>query len=344
MENHKILDISWGTILKIAVASLAFYILFLVRDVIIWIIFALIISVLFSPAINFFHKKGIPRGIAVVLVYIFIFGILGVSIWMIAPVFGKEIKSFSDDFRVYFEEISPLLKGLKIEAFESFEKFTLAVQNWLADASTNIFTALGAIFGGIFAAITIFTIALFISLEDKGVERMVAIFTPKKYEAFVLTLWEKSQRKVSGWFGARIISSIFVGLMTFVVCSEYVLKIDYAVSFAFFAGVTNFIPIIGPLAAGVIIALLTALDSWLKALFVVAAFIIIQQIEGNILTPILSKRFVGLPPVLVLIALIVGGKLWGIMGAVLAIPLAGILFEFLRDFLKKRKEEKAVIV
>ena len=62
------------------------------------------------------------------------------------------------------------------------------------------------------------------------------------------------------------------------------------------------------------------------------------QIEGNILTPILSKKFIGLPPVLVLIALLIGGQLWGIMGAILAIPLAGIFFEFVRDFFKKRKD------
>jgi len=342
MSDNKLLDISWSSILKIAVTLLAFYLLFLVRDILVWIIFALIISVLFSPAINFLYKKGFPRGVAVVLVYFFIFGILGLAIYTTAPIFVSEIQEFSKIFPVYFEKISPPLRGLGIEAFESFEKFTGAVEGWLRGASTNIFSALGAIFGGIFSTITIFAIALFISLEEKGLERMMAIFTPKKYEAFVLTLLEKSQRKVSGWFGARILSSIFVGLMTFVVC--YVLKVDYAASFAFFAGITNFIPIIGPVIAGILITLFTALDSWLKALFLLLAFVIIQQIEGNILTPVLTRRFVGLPPALVLIALIIGGKLWGLLGAVLAIPLAGILFEFLRDFLKRRKEEKAVIV
>jgi predicted PurR-regulated permease PerM len=342
MDNNKVLDISWGTILKIAIASLAFYILFLIRDVLVWVIFALIISVLFNPAINFLQRKGFPRGLSVILVYVFIFGILGLAIYTTAPIFVSEIQEFSKFFPTYFEKISPPLKGLGIEAFESFEKFTGSIEGWLIGASDNIFSALGAIFGGIFSTVTIFAIALFISLEEKGAERVVALFTPKKYEAFVLTLWEKSQRKVSGWFGARILSSIFVGLMTFVVC--YVLKVEYAISFAFFAGITNFIPIIGPVAAGLLIVLFTALDSWVKALFFLLAFIIIQQIEGNILTPVLTRRFVGLPPALVLIALIVGAKLWGILGAVLAIPLAGILFEFLRDFLKKRKEEEAVIV
>ena len=94
----------------------------------------------------------------------------------------------------------------------------------------------------------------------------------------------------------------------------------------------------------VLIGIVVALDSPLQAVFVILAFILIHQIEGNILTPLLTKRFIGLPPSLVLISLAIGGELWGIMGAILAVPLAGILYEFLRDFLKRRKEEKTVIL
>jgi predicted PurR-regulated permease PerM len=65
---------------------------------------------------------------------------------------------------------------------------------------------------------------------------------------------------------------------------------------------------------------------------------LIQQIDANILTPILTKRFVGLPPALVLVSVLVGAQLWGVMGAILAIPMTGIVFEFLKDFLSKKKE------
>ena len=107
---------------------------------------------------------------------------------------------------------------------------------------------------------------------------------------------------------------------------------------------SDFIPIVGPVIAGILIALLIALESPLQALFVFLAFMLIQQIDGNVLTPLLSKRFIGLPPALVLISLAIGSQFWGVMGAILAIPLAGVLFEFLRDFLKRRKEENTVII
>lgn len=338
MNEQRVLDISWGTILKLAVAFFSIYLLYLLRDILIWVVFGLIISVLFNPAIDFFQRKHFPRILAVILVYVFLFGVIGFLIYSTAPLFVSEIQQFSQLFPEYFEKVSPFLKGLGIETFENFEDFSSVFQQSLMSASSNIFSALGAIFGSIFSAITIFSIALFISLEEKSLDRVIAVLAPRKYEAFVLHLWERSQRKVSGWFGARVLSSVFVGLATFLTC--YVLNIKYAVSFGFLAGVLNIIPIIGPIVTTVLILVVIALTSWMKALFFLVAFVIIQQIEGSILTPVLTKKFIGLPPVLVLVAVLAGAKLWGIMGALLGIPITGILFEFLRDFLKKRKEEK----
>ena len=340
-NQAKILDISWETILKLSVTAGLFYFSYLLRDVLIWVVFALIISILFDPAINFL-RRFMPRPIAVVLIYVAIFGVVGTSIYLIAPIFVAEIDQFSKSFQTYFETISPPLRDLGIEAFENFEKFTQTVEDQLSTISSSVFSAIGIIFGGLFSTMTILSIALFVSFEEKGIEKVIRVLAPKKYEAVVLSILEKSERKVAGWFGTRILSSLFIGLLTFVICK--VLKVDYGVSFGLFSGAFNFIPIVGPVASGAAIAVIVASTSWLKAAFFIAAFILIQMIEGNILTPVLTKKFIGLSPVLVLIALLVGGTLWGLMGALLAIPMAGIFFEFFRDFLKRRKEEKAVVL
>lgn len=338
MNGNQVLDVSWGTILKIAIAFLGFYILYLIRDILIWILFALIISVLFNPAIDFLQKRRVPRVIATLFVYIALFGIIGFLIYFTATPFISEIQKFTQLFPQYFEKVAPPLRGLGIEAFESFEIFTKSFQDWLVRASASIFSAISAIFGGIFATLTIFALSIFLSIEERGVERVIGLLSSKEKEAYILDLWRRCQAKVSGWFGARILASFFVGILTYIALR--LLKIDYAFALSLFAGITNIIPILGPIMAGVIITILAVLDSWLKALFILITFILIQQIENSILTPILTKRFIGLPPVLVLISLMIGGKLWGILGAILAIPLAGIIFEFLRDFLTKRKERE----
>ncbi len=336
-DQGRLLDISWGTILKIAVAGLVIYILFLTRDIMVWVLFGLIISILFDPAIDFLQKRRIPRALAVISVYSSIFGALALMIWSMAPLFVNEIQRFSQLFPQYFETLSPILQGLGIAAFSDVQTFFDALSFGVESIASSIFSAFFVVFGGIFSTIFVLSISIFLSIEEKSIEKTITLLFPKKYEVFALDLWTRSQRKVSGWFASRLITSIFVGVATYL--TLFLFNVQYPFSLGLLATILNFIPIIGPLVTGLLLFIIVALDSTLKAIFILIAFTLIQQIEGNILTPLLTKRFLGIPPALVLIALAVGMQLWGIMGAILAIPLAGIIFEFLRDFLKKRKEE-----
>ena len=336
MDNGRVLDISWGTILKVSFTLLCFYIVYLIRDILIWIVFAMIISILFNPAIDFFQKKiHFPRVLSTILVYVAFFGIIGFTTYWSAPIFFHEIQQFAQSFPQYFEKISPPLRIIGIQAFDNLGSFTQTIEITLQKAPSNVFSAIGIIFGGILSTVSIFSLAIFLSLEEKGIDKVVMILSPRRHESYFLSLWNRSQRKVAGWFGARLLACMFVGTLTAISC--YVLDIKYAMAFGLIAGVLDIIPAIGPVIAGTMIILFVILMSWFKALLMLIIFILIQQAEGNILIPLLTKKFIGLPPIIVLIALLVGGKLWGILGTVLAIPLAGMLFEFLKDFLEKRK-------
>jgi len=342
MDNEKILDISWRTILKISVAVLIFYILFSVREILIWFVFALTISILFNPVVNFFQRRRLPRVGAVILIYVGIFGILSLLIYLVVPLFIVEIKAFLGFFPQYFEKISPLLRGFGFQAFENIESFLRILGDTLEKMAENIFNVLFTIFGGVFVTIFVVITAIFLSLEEKAVEKTLILLFPKKYEAQVLDVWARCQKKVAGWFGARILACIFIGVASYV--AFLLFGIEYPFTLALFAGVFNFIPYIGPLLTGVILFFIIFPTEPLKGILVLIAFILIQQIENSILSPILMKKFVGLPPALVLLSLVVGGHLWGLLGAVLAVPLFGILFEFLKEFLQKRKEKKIEIL
>jgi len=342
MNGEKILDISWRTILKISIAAVCFYVLYSVKDILIWFIFALTISVLFNPAINFLQKRKIPRILGIVLVYVGFFGLLSFLVYLIIPLFASEIQGFLQSFPQYFEKISPPLKGLGFQAFENIESFLKTLGSTLEGMADNIFSILFTIFGGVFTALFVIITAIFLSLEEKTIEKTLILLFPKKYEAQVLDVWTRCQKKVSGWFGARILACLFVGVASYI--TFLLFNVEYPFTLALFAGVFNFIPYVGPLLTGIILFLIIFPTEAFKAIFVLIAFALIQQIENSILSPILMKKFVGLPPALVLISLVVGGKLWGLLGAILAVPLAGILFEFLREFLQKRKDKKAVVL
>jgi len=340
----EILDISWGTIVKIILALGVLYLIFLVRDILIWFIFALIISILFNPAINFLRKLRIPRVLATILVYLGIFAVLGVSIVAITPALFGELQNFTAKLPEYFNTVAPYFSNLDIEAFKDFETFSNTVGQSLVSASSNIFAALGVIFGGLMSAIAIFAIAFFLSLEEKGVSHVIKLAVPQRYKDYVGEVWRRSQKKVASWFGVRILCCIFIGLAAGI--TIYVLDIPYAAFFGLFAGITNIIITIGPFLSGLLITIFVfAIGGLPKALIFLIAFFIAQEIEGYVIMPILSKKFLKLSPALVLISLLIGAKLWGLLGAILAIPLVGMIYEFIKGFLKRKEvvDKEAII-
>jgi len=249
----------------------------------------------------------------------------------------SESKEFIRNIPQYLEKISPFFEKLKIEAFKSPENLINVLENNLGKAGNNIFDALFSIFGGAASTAFIIFLAFFISLEKNFGERILTLFAPSKYENYLLGLWRRSKQKVSGWFLSRLIGAFFVGALSYVVLR--VLNIKYALILSLIAGVFDFIPYVGPIIAGGAISLLAMANSFNQALFVLVGFIIIQQLENNLLMPILAKKLTELSPVLVLMAIVIGGKLWGVLGAFLAIPLAGVIFEIIRDYLARRKNE-----
>jgi len=337
-NGEKILDISWATIWRLFLVTIFLYVLYQIREILIWLLFAVIISVLFDPLIRFLRKLKIPRPLAVSFVYVSFFGIVILLAYLTTPLFISEIKQFSQIFPQYFEKFSTPFKELGAKAFTDIDTFINAVQDWLGKMTENIFNFLFVIFGGIFATIFTLTLSLYISLEERMIEKTLLLFFPKKYEIYLINLWQRCEEKVIGWFFSRILACLFVGLVSFL--TFLIFDINSPFLLGILAGVLNFVPIVGPILTGILLFLLISFENFAKAIFVLLAFILIQQIENNIFTPLISKKFVGLPSVLVLLSLAVGGILFGFLGAILAIPLAGILYEFLKEFLEKRKIEK----
>lgn len=334
------LDISWKTISRIFIASFLFYIIFLARDIVIWFFFALVISILLQPAVNFLRKIHIPKILAITLIYLSIFGFLGILIYLTAPIFVYEIKQFSQSLPDYFERISPVLRQLGFNIAQGFQEVTSILIGNLEKSSKSVISAILTFFGGLLSTIFILTIAFFLSLEEKGVEKALIILSPKKYEEYIMGLFKRAQNKVAGWFGARILACLFVGVASFIVF--YVFGIKYAFILALLAGILNFIPYIGPWITSILLFVFVAStsNSWFLVFYILAGFLLIQLLENTLLTPILMKRMIDLPPVLVLLALLVGSQVFGFLGTIFAVPVFGIVYEFLKEFLEKRKEEE----
>ncbi len=339
MEKEQVLDISWQTIAKIFLAIFVFYFIFLTREIVLWFFFALAISVLLAPAINFMKRRWLPKVIVVLFVYLAIFGVLGIVIYLAAPIFISELKDLSQNFPIYFVQINPALQQMGIDLSQNFDTSTQFLIQELAQSSKSIINALVAFFGGLASTAFIITTAFFLSLEDDAFEKFLILISPKRYEESITSLFKRAQNKVSGWFGARLLACAFVGIASYIVF--YIFGIKYALILALISGILNFIPYIGPWITLILLAITIAVSagSWFTVLYVLIAILLIQEIENKLLTPLLMKKLVDMPPVLVLISLLVGAKVFGFLGVIFAVPVFGIIYEFLKEFLEKRKEE-----
>lgn len=317
-----------------AVALVLFYVVYLLQNVIVWMVLALVISILLNPLIDILEKRKLPRTISVIVVYFSLLFFCILTVYIVVPPMVAEMQVFGSTFVQYFDKVPGFLSDLGLSSFKSIASLSSGMNESLVKVSSNIFNIFTSLFGSIFAGITVFVLALFMSIEEKEIIKGLKLVSPKEFEEEVLKRWERSQHHVVLWFGSRVLACICVALMTFLMC--VLLKIKFALSLALLAGVLNIIPMVGPIISGVIVSLF-ALTSLPKFIAVVIFLLVIQQIESNVLVPFFTKKLTGLPTALVLISILTGGVLGGPIGAVLAIPLAGIFFEGLKDYFNKRK-------
>lgn len=335
IKRKTVFDISWGSLAKIGVALALGWGVYLSRDVLVMAFSGLIISALFNPAVDFLERAKISRPVAVFLVYFSIFGSLGAGIYLVAPFFIAETQQLGQLFPMYFEKLAPFLSGLGFAVFQSMDAFVAAVRDWLVSASSSIVGSVAAVFDGIFTMVIVITAAVFFSLENRGIKKCIVMLAAEKHEKTVLEWWQKAQAKISGWFAVRLAGMAAVGFLTWLMC--WALDVRYPIFLGFFAGIADIVPFIGPIATGAVIALVALIDSWQKAVLLVAIFTVIQQLENNLVLPLLSQKFIAFPAILVLISLLVGKALWGLAGAILAIPMFGIAYDFVGDYLIKHR-------
>jgi len=330
------LDVSWKTIIKIFFAGFILYILFLARHIIVWLFFALVIALLLDPAINFLRRLRLPKFLSVVFVYLSIFGLLGLMIWLAAPIFIAETNNLAQNLPAYFEKINPLLKNLGLDVADNFKDFTTDLVSQAGESSRSIVRAISVFFGGISSTLVIFVFAFYISLEERGLEKVLAILVPRKYERHIVVIFEKAQFKVVGWFGARILACLFVAIVSFIIF--FLFGTPHVFILSLISGLLNFVPFVGPLITSLSVFLFVGVSqSWLVAFYVVIALTIVQEMENKIVTPLLMKKFLDLPPLLVLLSILVGGTIFGFLGIIFVVPVFGIVYEFLKEFLERRK-------
>ncbi len=323
------IEIPFSTIARVFSAVLVLWLLYFLRDLLVLIFLAVAVAVLFSPLIDFLERKRVPRFFATLFVYAAFFAILSLIFYFLLPPLIEDLELFFKKFLPqFFEKAALYLEQLKVEEIQDVQQIVASLSHF----SKNLFSFLLSIFGGFFDTLFVFSLAFFLSLETKGVQNLFLFFFKEAEKEKVRALLESAESKIFEWFKVRIVGCAFVFLLS-LVCFLF-LKGNYPFLLALICGIFNFIPFLGPLFSGVLIFLLNLSQGMLAVLFLLAAFLVVQLLENNFLTPYLSKKVFEFSPALTLIFLAVGGKIGGLFGAIFAIPLFAILFEFLKEYQK----------
>lgn len=338
METH--FEIGWGTLwralLVVVIAAGLFYSL----DIIVGVFLAIIISSAVNPFVTWLENKiSLPRVIGAVLVFLIIALFLASLIYIVTPLIIEEIHRLLENYFPYIGKV------LDIDILKNSDIFTLSFEKILGYISSftggNIFEWSQSLFGSLTLFISVLAMAFYLTVDHRGIERFLRAVLPMRYEESAVDIFLRARSKMGYWLQAQILLSFCVGLLVF--AGLYVLGVPHAFVLAILAGVLEIIPFVGPVfTAAFAFGVSFAISSQL-AIYVLIYFILVQQIENNVLVPLFMKQAVGLHPVAILIALLVGANLFGFIGLILAVPATVVIEEFLDD-LERRKSHRQTLM
>lgn len=309
--------------------------LWYLRDIVLIVLTAIVIASAMEPAVRFFSRKGLHRIAAVILMYALIAAIFFGVVFIFVPPLLNDAESFLTQLPQTLAslDLAEITGGFLPGSFTSvFSSADLlhSISTTLQDSTGGIFTTVSAFFGGLTSFILIVVFAFYFSVQETGVDDFLRIVTPVSEQAYVLHLWKRSQDKIGKWMQGQLILAIIVGMLLFLGLT--ILNVKYALLLAVLAAIFELIPVFGQVLAAIpAVAVGFTQGGVTEALLVAALFVIVQQFESNLIYPVVVKKVVGVPPLLVILALIVGFKLIGFLGVLLSVPIAGAIQEFVSD-------------
>ncbi len=319
---HRKIDISHKTIFFIAGFIALLWALFLIKEVIILLFVAIIIMSSLAPIVELFERRfRIPKTISIALIYLIMVGIVaGMMYLVLTPL---------------IEQTSGLLQNLPHTIETTLPNLPIdksLLQDQLGNLSKNAFSFGLAIFSNFLALVSVVVLSFYLLLEHDKLDRLLTQFFIGK-EDKVKSITDKIEEKLGSWFRGQVVLSVLISVLCYIVLS--ILRIPYALPLAILAGLMEVLPVIGPIISAIPAILIAYLVSPIYALIVAGAYLVIQQLEAHLIVPQVMKKAVGLNPLIVILAVSIGGKLLGLSGALLAVPIAVVIQVITENILRE---------
>ena len=345
-QKFEITTASW--IKGVIVVALA-YAFYLVGEFVLVIMASIVIASALEPMIHWAKKRSVPRLPMVILIYVIIAFILaGLFYFLLLPLIG-DMTDFLRTLTIYSNSVTD--GGVLSDLFQTQNVFggldTPMIIGELTDGlnylatflSQGLFSSVSNIFGGVLTFILIITLSFHLAAQEDGVSKFLKIITPVKHENYVIGLWHRSQKKIGLWMQGQLLASLMVMILVYI--GLLIAGVPHALLLAVLAGVFDLVPIIGPILASIpaiFVAFIFGGPS--MALIVALIYLVVQQIENNVIFPLVHKKLAGVPAMVSIAALVIGGILAGFLGILISVPVAAAVMEFVYDI----EERKAIKV
>ncbi len=344
MDNTKTLavNITTGTIIKAIIIGLVLVAAYKLQSLILIVLVAVIIATAVGQGVKFLAKYRISRIWAVLLLYVGFFAVIFVGFSFLLPPLFNDLTDLANGLPARLNAITQVsttvdpLSSITGGLATSFSLSDLIVQaqKFILQLSDSLFSTASVIFGGVFSFVLILVISFYLAVQEKGIENFLRIVTPLKYEDYLLNLWNRTENKIGLWFQGQVLLGVLVGLTVWLGLS--ILGVKFALTLGLMSAVFEIIPFFGPILFAVPGVLLGFSTSTGLGLIVLAFYIVIQQLESHVIYPLVSKKVIGVPPLIVILSFLAGAELYGFLGMVVAVPLATVIME-LADDMEKHK-------
>lgn len=321
-------EISWRTIVFTIVLLLFLKLLWISRELIYGLFLAFIFMSALKPAVNNLEKQRVPRSLAAFIVFIAtVIFMLFLAAVVMPPVISESIAFFKN---------LPVLLSHTFPALSSyFNVNSDTIFGFLPNLTGNFVRFASGIFSNFIFIISVFFFTLYFLMEEKFIGNFLSRFISEKQAEKIVTILDRAEKRMGAWMWGEVLLMTIIGLVTYIGLT--ILQVKYALPLAVLAGLFEVVPIIGPIISLIPAFFVTAATSWSLGGLTIVLYFIIQQLENNLIVPIVMRRAVGLHPILTLSALTIGGKLGGFLGMLLSVPTALFIETILIEFTRSKK-------
>ena len=327
----------WIKIALLAVLGVGLlWVLASVRGIVTLVVFGALLAYLFDPLVNRLEARGLGRTLATVIVFAGTSLAIATLLVLFFPAVAAQAQAIQTGFdmesaRAVVEELEVLLEtrlavvGVEdLDLMRSAEDFITTNMNDLLNYVPGVLSLL--------TQLVIIPFIMFFLLKDgRRIKKGFINLVPNRYFEFTLNVLHKTDVQLGNYLRGQLFASLVVALLS--IGALWVLKVDYFVLIGLFAGLTNMIPYLGPIAGASVAVLVSIITtgSLTTMLPIIVAFVVIQAIDNAGVQPLVLARNVELHPLLILLTLILGGKLFGVLGLLLAVPATAVLKVFVQE-------------